>query len=120
MGREGKNRVAVLGAGPAGLFTAHLLNKEGFKVALYESHSKPGGCASFFRRTTNAGPASFDAGATVLNGFSEGELMKKLIDHIGVEIPKPFLKIKGLYYRLPHQQRPFLVDVRSYSLFEES
>ena len=37
----------IIGAGVAGIAVAALLAKDGFKVKLIESHSKPGGCASF-------------------------------------------------------------------------
>lgn len=42
--REDKDkRVAIIGAGPAGLMCAYTLRKEGYKVTVYERHQKPGG-----------------------------------------------------------------------------
>ncbi len=38
-----KERVAVVGSGPAGLAVAHLLNRAGFCVTVYEKDAKPGG-----------------------------------------------------------------------------
>jgi len=38
-----RERVAVVGSGPAGLATAHVLNRAGFNVTVYEKDSKPGG-----------------------------------------------------------------------------
>jgi len=38
-----KDRVAVVGSGPAGLAAAHTLNQKGFQVVVYENASKPGG-----------------------------------------------------------------------------
>ncbi|MDR1240008.1 MAG: glutamate synthase subunit beta [Treponema sp.] len=40
--RNGK-KVAVVGAGPAGLSAAYFLNREGFSVTVYEADEKPGG-----------------------------------------------------------------------------
>jgi len=39
-------RVAVVGAGPAGLLAAHDLRRAGFDVSLYEKHTELGGCLS--------------------------------------------------------------------------
>jgi glutamate synthase (NADPH/NADH) small chain len=38
-----KERVAVVGSGPAGLGAADVLNKMGFRVVVYENAAKPGG-----------------------------------------------------------------------------
>lgn len=38
-----KEKVAIVGSGPAGLTAAHYLNREGFDVDVFESHSEPGG-----------------------------------------------------------------------------
>lgn len=51
------DRVAVLGAGPAGLTAAHELAKKGYKVTAFESSSQPGGmlnqCIPTFRLPRN-------------------------------------------------------------------
>ncbi len=41
--RERKERVAIVGGGPAGLSAAHYLRQEGFKVTVYEREKEPGG-----------------------------------------------------------------------------
>ncbi len=99
-------RIAVIGAGPAGLFCAQILASRGHKVSLFESHGKPGGCASFFRKKSATESFSFDAGATVLNYFSPGEAMDKLCSSFGVRLP-PFQKnsfvdfsVRGRVFRL--------------------
>ena len=41
--REGKVKVAIIGAGPSGLSCAYFLNKADFDVTIYEKGSEPGG-----------------------------------------------------------------------------
>ncbi len=40
---EKDKRVAIVGAGPAGLMCAYKLRKKGYKVTIFERHEKPGG-----------------------------------------------------------------------------
>ncbi len=40
---ESDQKVAVVGAGPAGLSAAHLLSLRGFKVTVFDANDKPGG-----------------------------------------------------------------------------
>ncbi len=41
--RKREEKVAVIGAGPAGLSSAYFLAREGFKVVVFEKHDGPGG-----------------------------------------------------------------------------
>lgn len=43
----GRKKVAVVGAGPAGLSCAHVLSKEGVDVTIYEKESKAGGLMTY-------------------------------------------------------------------------
>ncbi len=47
MMHEPKHRVAVVGAGPAGLFAARTLSQNGVRVALFNRDLKPGGLAEY-------------------------------------------------------------------------
>ncbi len=47
MGNHGSLQVAVIGAGPAGLFAAEALAGKGFGVALFNRDIKPGGLAEY-------------------------------------------------------------------------
>ncbi|MFM7458752.1 MAG: phytoene desaturase family protein [bacterium] len=95
----------IIGAGVAGLAVAALLAKDGFKVKLIESHSKPGGCASFFR---NAG-FRYDVGATTLSGLEEGQPIAELIQELGLDKVVYRNKIgtedKETSLRLSHSER---------------
>ena len=47
MSEEQKNIVAVLGAGPAGIFAARRLAEQGVHVVLFNRDIKPGGLAEY-------------------------------------------------------------------------
>jgi len=47
LGAGGVRRVAVVGAGPAGLSCAHVLSREGIDVTIYEKESKGGGLMTY-------------------------------------------------------------------------
>ena len=47
MENEIKMQVAVVGAGPAGLFAAEALSSKGYGVALFNRDIKPGGLAEY-------------------------------------------------------------------------
>ena len=46
-GDGGRKKVAVLGAGPAGLSCAHTLSREGIDVTIYEKEAKAGGLMTY-------------------------------------------------------------------------
>jgi C-3',4' desaturase CrtD len=71
----------VIGAGYGGLAIAALLAQRGYSVCLLEAHSKPGGCASYFKREG----VIFSAGATTISGFAETKPIHKLCELLGIE-----------------------------------
>ena len=108
-----KRRVAVIGAGPAGLFFSHLARREGLEVVLFEGHSKPGGCASYFRKKYSKegdAKALFDAGATVLSLLGEGEWLRNMVSSFGITLPR-FHRMNEMEYRLSNLR--FTLDARS-------
>ena len=80
--RTGK-KVAVIGAGPAGLATADMLNRAGHTVTVYEKDEAPGGLLRF-------GIPDFKLNKTVIdrrvNILEEEGIEFKYNAHIGVEV----------------------------------
>jgi C-3',4' desaturase CrtD len=76
------SEVAVIGAGVAGLTAAALLAKAGARVTVFEHHNLPGGCASFYQREG----FRFDVGATVVNGFGENGIHRRVFEHLGISM----------------------------------
>ena len=72
----------VIGAGSSGLTFAALMEKKGFKVAVLEAHSLPGGCSSYFEREGYI----FDAGATTLSGLKENRPLYNLIKQLDLKL----------------------------------
>ncbi len=73
----------VIGAGIGGLTTAALLARAGWRVTVLEAHVYPGGCAgTFFHRGHR-----FDAGATLVGGFSSGGPHERLGALLGLSWP---------------------------------
>jgi C-3',4' desaturase CrtD len=72
----------VIGAGSAGLSFAALMEKRGYKIAILEAHSLPGGCSSYFERDG----FTFDAGATTLSGLKAGRPLQRLITELNLKL----------------------------------
>lgn len=88
-------KTIVVGAGGGGIASALLSAKRNEEVLLLESHSKLGGCASYFRR----GKYVFDAGATTLSGVGVGEPLGKLFEILG-HAPELYASDPGIVFHL--------------------
>jgi phytoene dehydrogenase-like protein len=75
-------RMAVIGAGLAGMATATRLQARGLSTIAFEAHGQPGGCAGSFRRRGLA----FDVGATTLVDFQGGGVGGQLLAGVGMPI----------------------------------
>jgi hypothetical protein len=81
-------RIIVLGAGPSGLYTAHFLQKQGYKnVLVLEKEGHVGGLC----RTITSGGRSFDLGANYLTPAYK--LTMKLANEVGAKVysERPFV-----------------------------
>ena len=70
----------IIGAGYSGLSAAALLANEKYSVLLLESHSKIGGCASFYKRKEFL----FDVGATTLSGVLPYQPLGRLFNELKI------------------------------------
>ncbi|MCP3101849.1 NAD(P)/FAD-dependent oxidoreductase [Myxococcus sp. K15C18031901] len=91
----------VVGAGFGGLATALELARRGARVALCETLSYPGGCASTFQRDGHA----FEAGATLFSGFEPHQLFGRWIREHGLDVTvdwlDPVVELRAPGLRLP-------------------
>lgn len=74
-----KKKIAVIGAGIAGLVAAYELQRAGHDVTVYEKNNFPGGRM----RTRTEGGMQFDSGAIILS--ANYRTLKKYSDELGVE-----------------------------------
>ncbi len=96
--------VAVVGAGFGGLGAALRAAELGCSVALFESLSYPGGCASTFRR----GGAEYESGATLFAGLGDDGYFQRSLARYGLRAPVRLLD-PVLHIRTPE----FQLDVPS-------
>ncbi len=100
----------VIGAGFGGLGAAVALAERGARVALVESLTYPGGCASTFRR----GGYRFESGATLFSGLAPGQLFGDWIarHHLDVTVdwldPLVELRTPDLHLEVGRDRDAFL------------
>jgi len=97
-----KSEIIVVGAGIAGLTSAAILSKYGFKVTLIESHSQSGGCAGTFKRKDYI----FDVGATQVAGLEEGGIHSKIFEFLQIPLPKATILDPSCVVDLKDGSRP--------------
>ncbi|EKV32556.1 hypothetical protein C882_2635 [Caenispirillum salinarum AK4] len=86
-GAEGYD-VAVVGAGIGGLAAAAALTARGARVAVFESHDRPGGCCSSWVRKVRMPEGSradviFDAGVHDVSGVHSGGTLDRFLARVG-------------------------------------
>lgn len=86
----------IIGAGLAGLASAALLAKDGYRVKVLEAHTVSGGCASYFKRKN----FTFDVGATTLSGLGEGQPLKILLEKLNINLESLKFQKKNLAMRI--------------------
>ncbi len=73
--------LAVIGSGFGGLTAAALASKDGLEVAVFEQHTRPGGCAGDFALEG----FWFPAGATVITGLEPGGILRRVFEAVDIE-----------------------------------
>lgn len=71
--------IIIIGSGLGGLVCGNILSKNGFKVAILEKNTVPGGCLQSFKRKH----VNFDTGIHYIGSFGEGQRMNKLYKYLG-------------------------------------
>jgi len=107
---DAEDRVAVLGAGVCGLYTALELASAGVPVTIIERETTPGGLAAGFKRGDNY----YDLGVHMLHGFDK-EILRRIKDLMGDESIPVELNAKirwfGKEFRYPLQFRDMACSV---------
>jgi len=77
-------RIAVVGGGIAGIYSAWLLDRRGFAVTLYEADTRLGGHTDTHGIATDAGELAVDSGFIVFNRANY-PLFSAFLEELGVE-----------------------------------
>jgi Phytoene dehydrogenase and related proteins len=94
-----KYDVIIIGAGLGGLTAGAKLAKEGRKVLLIEQHSKPGGCATTFRR----GEFTLEVGLHEMDGPSPRDMKTRIFNELGVFEKVEFVRVPEFYHFIHNQ-----------------
>jgi hypothetical protein len=80
--------VIVIGSGMGGLACGAMSAEYGSKVAVLESHIKPGGSAHTFSRMHNGGKYSFEVGPSIFEGLNGPSLnpLRTILDMLGEDL----------------------------------
>ena len=80
--------VIVIGSGMGGLACGALSQEYGSKVAVLESHIKPGGSAHTFSRMHEGGKYSFEVGPSIFEGLNGPSLnpLRTILDMLGEDL----------------------------------
>jgi all-trans-retinol 13,14-reductase len=84
----------IIGAGLGGLTAGAKLAREGKKVLLLEQHSKPGGCATTFRR----GDFTLEVGLHEMDGPSARDMKTRIFNELEVFGNVQFIKVPEFYH----------------------
>ncbi len=89
-----KYDIIIIGAGLGGLTAGAKLAKEGKKILLVEQHSKPGGCATTFKRKDFI----LEVGLHEMDGLDRRDMKTKIFRDLGVFDKVEFLKVPEFYH----------------------
>lgn len=125
--REDHHHVAVIGAGIGGLAAAALLAARGLKVAVFESHDRPGGFCSSWRRKVKGPNGSltftFDAGVQDFSGLGARGPLRNLLRQLDLETALEWRRVRHRYWRdgisVTIPDEPLELQTRLADLFPE-
>lgn len=102
--KNSKINVAVIGAGLAGLTTAHRLKQQGFRVSVYEARARPGGRVYSFY----SGNSHDELGGKFLTDGGDATNIRALAQEFKLEVEDITLEYTRSYY----------ADGKSHSYYE--
>jgi len=85
--------VIIIGAGLGGLTAGAKLAREGMKVLVIEQHSRPGGCATTFRR----GAFTFEVGLHEMDGPGGRDMKNRIFSELDVTGKVEFMPVPEFY-----------------------
>lgn len=88
-----KYDVIVIGAGLGGLTAGAKLAREGMKVLVIDQHSRPGGCATTFRR----GAYTMEVGLHEMDGPGGRDVKNRIFGELGVTGNVEFIPVPEFY-----------------------
>ncbi len=86
--------IIIIGAGLGGLTAGAKLSKEGKRVLVIEQHSKPGGCATTFRR----GNFTMEVGLHEMDGPAPRDMKTRIFNELEVFKNVSFIKVPEFYH----------------------
>ena len=89
-----KYDIIIIGAGLGGLTAGAKLAREGKKVLLIEQHSKPGGCATTFKR----GDFTLEVGLHEMDGPSPRDMKTRIFNELEVFENVNFIRVPEFYH----------------------
>lgn len=89
-----KYNAVIIGAGLGGLTAGAKLAREGRRVLVVEQHSRPGGCATTFRR----GDFTLEVGLHEMDGPSPGDMKTRVFNELEVFDNVSFVNVPEFYH----------------------
>ena len=78
--------VAIIGSGLGGLVAGATLSRRGLRVALFESHSVAGGCATQFARGPRSARYHFDVGLHYIGDCGADGAIPRILRGVGIDL----------------------------------
>lgn len=95
--------VVVVGAGLGGLTAAAKLSKEGAKVCVLEQHSRPGGCATSYRRKH----FEVDASLHIMDGLDAYDPKDRILRDLGIRDELDFVPVPESVFHVVRGDKTF-------------
>jgi len=113
-----KYDIVIIGGGLGGLTAGAKLAREGKTVLLIEQHSKPGGCATTFKR----GDFTLEVGLHEMDGPSPRDIKTRIFNDLEVFENVTFIKVPEFYHfvngrlniTIPHNPADAIIKLKEY------